>query len=57
MLHLRYVEYMNDRFYFHTGQAGEGNGCFLTYFRNEDVNLTEMQNSTSEFMIAANPHY
>lgn len=48
---------MNNQFYFHVGQAHEGNRCFLTYFRNEDVNLTEIYNSTSEFIMAVNPHY
>jgi len=57
MLQLRYVVYMNNQFYFHVGQKNEENRYFLIYFRNEDVNLRDMQNSTYEFIIAVNPHY
>jgi len=48
---------MNNQFYFHVGQKNEENRYFLIYFRNEDVNLRDMQNSTYEFIIAVNPHY
>lgn len=46
----------NTNFIF-IGQADKGNRCFLTCFRNEDVNLSEMQNSIYEFIIAVYPHY